>query len=95
LPANASLSVLAMTFDGLYTLRRRWASSMTTRSHGKLIDVARLAPGEVVGTDDNLGGLERPEMTLPDRRVVGFRLEDATRDEELLGQLLIPLLAEV
>ena len=30
--ASASLSVFAMTLDGLYTLRRRCASSITTRS---------------------------------------------------------------
>ena len=39
--------------------------------------------------------LERPEVALLDRRVVGLGLEDAARQEELLGQLLMPLLAQV
>ena len=30
--ASASFSVLPITLPGLYTLRRRWASSITTKS---------------------------------------------------------------
>ena len=42
-----------------------------------------------------LVGLEGPEMALLDGRVVGLRFEDSAGEEELLGQFLMPLLAQV
>ena len=39
--------------------------------------------------------LERAEVALLDGRVVGLRFQDAAGQEEFLGQLLMPLLAEV
>ena len=68
---------------------------MTTRSQGSGLDVARLAPGELVGADDDLGRLEGAELALLDGGVVGLGLQDAAGQEELLGQLLIPLLAQI
>ena len=40
-------------------------------------------------------GLERTEVALLDGRVVGLGFQDPAGQEELLGQLLIPLLAQV
>jgi hypothetical protein len=42
-----------------------------------------------------IGRLEGPELALLDGGVVGLGFEDAAGQEELLGQLLIPLLAQV
>ena len=41
------------------------------------------------------GDLERAELALPDRSVVGLGFENPAGQEELFGQLLIPLLAQV
>jgi len=50
---------------------------------------------QTVGTDHDLPiGLKRTELTSFDRVVVGSRLQDLTRQEELVGQLLVPLLTE-
>ena len=68
---------------------------MTTRSHGTCMHVGRLALGELVRADDDVRRLERAEVALLDGRVVGLRFEDAAGQEELLGQLLMPLLAQV
>ncbi len=61
--------------------------------HG--LDVAGLALGELVGANNDLGCLEGADLALADGGVVRLGFEDAARQKELLGQLLIPLLAQV
>jgi hypothetical protein len=58
-------------------------------------DAVRFPFRELVGADDDFSPLKRAQISRPDRGVVGFRFEDAAREEELLGQFLIPLLPQV
>ena len=58
-------------------------------------DVRSLAAGEMVGADDDLGRFEGAEVSLPDRGVVRLGFENPAGQEELLGDLLEPLLAQV
>jgi hypothetical protein len=46
-------------------------------------------------TDDNVLGMKRADVPLLDRSVVGLGFKDAARQEKLLLQLLVPLLAEM
>jgi hypothetical protein len=57
--------------------------------------IAGLALGKLIRANDNLGNLERPELTLPDRSVIGLGFENPAGQEKFLGQLLKPLLAQV
>ena len=56
--ARALLIALPILFEGLYTLRRRWASSMTARFHATRRNVGLFCPSELVRTDDNLRAVE-------------------------------------
>ena len=95
MPASACLRVFAMMLDGLYTLRSRCASSMTTRSQAR-VGCRRLCSGKMVGADDDLSvpsnGWKLPCFTAA---LYDFASRMRQGQEELLRQLLIPLLAEI
>ncbi|OIQ71762.1 hypothetical protein GALL_466190 [mine drainage metagenome] len=59
------------------------------------MDITRLALGKLIGADDDLGCLEGTEMALLDCRVIRLGFENPTGQEELFGQFLKPLLAQV
>ena len=61
--------------------------------HG--LNVAGLALGELIGTDDDFRHFKRTELALPDRSVIGLGFENPAGQEEFFGQLLKPLLAQV
>ena len=63
----------------------------------RALHIRCLIPGELVGAEQNgvRLGLERPEVALPDRGVVGPGFEDLARQEELFAKLLMPLLPQV
>ena len=48
-------------------------------------DVTRPAPGEMVGADDDLRDLKGAEMALSDSHAIGFGLQQAAGEKELLG----------
>ena len=58
-------------------------------------DLRSLGTRKLVGADDNVVALKRPDMTLADRIVVGLRLKNGTGQKELLQKFLVPLLAEI
>jgi len=60
-------------------------------------DIVRFVAGEVVGADDEAGlvGLEGIGVARLDGLVVGAGFEDGGGQEELLGEFLMPLLAQV
>ncbi len=63
---------------------------------GRVVDVRRLVARELVRADDDVSvGLEGPELAGLDGVVVGLRFENPARQEKLVRQLLMPLLAKV
>ncbi len=54
-----------------------------------------LAAGKLIRADDDLGRIEWAKLPLSDSRVVGLGFENATGQEEFLGQFLEPLLTQV
>ena len=57
--------------------------------------VGGLVPRELVRANDNRVALERAEVALLHSRVVGLGLKKTAGQEELLAQLLMPLLPEI
>jgi hypothetical protein len=58
-------------------------------------DVCGFTTGKLVGANDNVLGVKWAEVSLFDRGIVGLGFENAARQEELLLQLLVPLLAKM
>ena len=58
-------------------------------------ELVTLTSRELEGTDHDRGLLEGAKDTLLAQAVIGAAFEDNGREEELLGQLLRPLFAEV
>ncbi len=63
---------------------------------GRGRDIACLAPGELIGADDDgVLALKWPVVSLADRLVVRLRFQNLAGEEKLLAQLLMPLLAQI
>lgn len=59
------------------------------------IDVTGLGVSELAGADDDIVAFKELEFPLADGGVVGLGLKDATGEKELVGEFLLPLLAEI
>ena len=59
------------------------------------MDVAGLAPGKVVGTNDDFRRFKGPKPTMFDSFIIRLGFQEAAGQKELFVQLLVPLLAEV
>jgi hypothetical protein len=60
-----------------------------------LPDVNVLRPSEIVGTNNDFRLVERVEVTALDLLIKSPCFEDLGRQKELVGQFLIPLLAQI